>query len=418
MNSRMDHITELSLTSVKSKSTCFTDGSLLMPIIDLGMQPFADTFVTEERYHLGEPIFPLEVGLCQKCGLARLLYETKEEDRYNLFDYSYTSSNSGFSRSHWDAFAEEMGLREDVDARSVLEIGSNDGYLLKRFMNLGSSTLGVDASRHMVSKCNDLGIDAIAGTFSSEFVDSNRNRLGEPTLIVANNVLNHSNNPVDFLLAARSLLAPNSRLVFEVPYWANTVKDGKFDQIYHEHVTYFTISNLKAMLKACDLKILSLEIVDYHGGSLRVVCGPTQAAQQSSYEHLEELERNLALSDKNTYVEYEARIRMDRSKMLQALHLAKLSTPESKVIGLGAAAKGNTLLNYYGLTRTLVDFVTDSSPDKKGKYTPVSRIPILGDDEIAKFGNSSIFFVLSWNLREKLISQARQLAGGEIRILN
>ena len=260
MNSRMDHITELSLTSVKSKSTCFTDGSLLMPIIYLGMQPFAYTFVTEERYHLGEPIFPLEVGLCQKCGLARLLYETKEEDRYNLFDYSYTSSNSGFSRSHWDALAEEMGLREDVDARSVLEIGSNDGYLLKRFMNLGSSTLGVDASRHMVSKCNDLGIDAIAGTFSSEFVDSNRNRLGEPTLIVANNVLNHSNNPVDFLLAARSLLAPNSRLVFEVPYWANTVKDGKFDQIYHEHVTYFTISNLKAMLKACDLKILSLEI--------------------------------------------------------------------------------------------------------------------------------------------------------------
>jgi SAM-dependent methyltransferase len=311
-----------------------------------------------------------------------------------------------------------MVLREDVDARNVLEIGSNDGYLLKRFMDLGSSALGVDASRHMVSKCNDLGIDALSGTFSSGYVNSNRNRLGEPTLIVANNVLNHSNNPVDFLLAARSLLAPNSRLVFEVPYWANTVKDGKFDQIYHEHVTYFTISNLNAMLKECDLKILSLEIVDYHGGSLRVVCGPTQATHRSSYEKLEQFEQSLALSDEGTYVEYQLRIKRDRSKMLQALHSAKLSTPESKVIGLGAAAKGNTLLNYYGLTGTLVDFVTDSSPDKKGKYTPMSRIPIVGDEEIAKFGRSSIFFVLSWNIRQMLVSQARQLAGGEIRLIN
>jgi SAM-dependent methyltransferase len=414
----MDHILEWNLTSVKSESRCFTDGSPLTPIIDLGMQPYADTFVPKERYHLNEPILPLEVGLCPKCGLARLLYDTEEDDRYNLFDYSYTSSNSDFSRSHWDSFAEEMVLREDIDARNVLEIGSNDGYLLKRFMDLGSSALGVDASRHMVSKCNDLGIDALSGTFSSGYVNSNRNRLGEPTLIVANNVLNHSNNPVDFLLAARSLLAPNSRLVFEVPYWANTVKDGKFDQIYHEHVSYFTISNLKAMLKECDLKILSLEIVDYHGGSLRVVCGPTQAAQRSPYEKLEQFEQSLALSDEDTYVKYQLRIKRDRSKMLQALHSAKLSTPESKVIGLGAAAKGNTLLNYYGLTGTLVDFVTDSSPDKKGKYTPMSRIPILGDDEIAKFGTSSIFFVLSWNIRQTLVSQAQQLAGGEIRLIN
>ena len=196
------------------------------------------------------------------------------------------------------------------------------------------------------------------------------------------------------------------------------MKDGKFDQIYHEHVSYFTISNLKAMLKECDLKILSLEIVDYHGGSLRVVCGPTQAAQRSPYEKLEQFEQSLALSDEDTYVKYQLRIKRDRSKMLQALHSAKLSTPEAKVIGLGAAAKGNTLLNYYGLTGTLVDFVTDSSPDKKGKYTPMSRIPILGDDEIAKFGTSSIFFVLSWNIRQTLVSQAQQLAGGEIRLIN
>ena len=398
---------------------CLIDQGAVTDIINLGIHPYADTFIPENLVAVTEPSYPLSCVLCQTCGLVQVKYLTPSEDRYNLYNYSYTMSNSNFSRNHWINFAKVLSNSKNVNISRVLEIGSNDGFLLNEFSKLGSKVIGIDSSKHMVKLANSNGLPTIHSNFPTMFnYPEFTNNFGVPSLIIANNVVNHSNNLINFIESIKKLMDHETIFIFEVPYWASTILSGHFDQIYHEHITYFTVESIVNLLKSTNLELLSIELVDYHGGSLRVMCSKQNLSDSSIDPSLILIESQTDFKDISTYRNYELSIKKTRSEFLHNLHDLKIKHPIAKFIGIGAAAKGNTFLNYYGLNNTYLDFITDTSSEKIGKLTPLTRIPIRSDESL-KNENGIVFgVVLSWNLEAEIIRKLQNLTPGELRILN
>jgi SAM-dependent methyltransferase len=378
--------------------TCIVDDGELIEILDLGMHPFADTFIPSERLYESEPIFPLICGLCTKCGLVQLMCLTNPAARYGQYEYSYTSSNSEYARNHWSEFAIETSLKSKP-LKNILEIGSNDGFLLSKYAAQGHSVLGVDSSSSMAQLAMEQGIETLNRIFTFQVAEELAASKPGFDLIVANNVLNHSNNPLDFLSGVEILLSPEGKFVFEVPYWLSSIKTGNFDQIYHEHISYFTIFNVTNLVRLTNLNIQSITLNNYHGGSLRITLSKLPPASYRDWEPLALIEAESKLLSLDTYVKFKKIIDYRRNKTLSQIYLILANQPNSTIILAGAAAKANTFINYYSLNSTTIHCITDSSLHKIGKYTPVSRIPILPDSAVKDFEN---LYVLptAWNIRE------------------
>lgn len=376
---------------------CLINNNQSTKILDFGMHPFADTFIKNDQLLLSEPIFPLECYLDQESGLVQLGKISNDFARYNLYEYSYTSSNSNFAKNHWISYSEKLSNRFDLKNKFIVEIGSNDGFLLNQFSQI-SKVLGVDASQEMVALANKNGVFSINKIFNEETSNYIKQNYDEADVIIANNVFNHSNDPVDFARGIHNLLRDEGVFVFELPYWGDTYKSGKFDQVYHEHITYFTVKSSFHLLKQANLEIFDIEFVNYHGGSIRVYSKKSNDVQMSDMvSKLIDEEEKLGLFDINTYKKWQSVIQADRSKFLMMIHELKIQEPDSVIIGVGAAAKSNTLLNYYKLDNSIINFITDSSEYKQNKYTPITRIPIVSDDIFANYENVYAL-ILSWNI--------------------
>ena len=374
----------------------------LEQIIDLGSHPFADTFVPESRFGEADNIYPLVCDLCMQCGHVQTRYETSPDARYSQVDYSYTSSNSNFSRKHWEDYAREVsgaiGIKNDS---FVVEIGSNDGYLSEQFIKNGHRAIGVDPSPYVAELAKKRGVETIVGLFGKAPAEKIIAKYGKADLVIANNVFNHADNPVEFTRAVADTLKNDGSFVFEQPYWLIGVESGKFDQIYHEHVSYFTVKSVAALLDRAGMVITSAQVVDYHGGSLRVIAQKKEQAHETCEEAKKMIAKEEArgLFEIETYKNFMQRNLLQRSRFLQKVHHIK--EEGGAIIAVGAAAKGNTFLNFYKLDRTIIDYVTDSSPHKKGKYTPATRIPIVGDEIFSKYGKVYAL-ILSWNIAPQL----------------
>lgn len=373
-------------------------GGPLIEIMDLGMHAYADTFIAEDQLHLSEPVFPLKVMLDPATGHIQLRYISPDRDRYTLYAYSYTSSNSGVSRQHWQELAREIATWSAPNDR-VLEIGSNDGYLSEQLASLGKSVLGVDPSREMCDLAQARGVSVINDLFSQITADAVKNTHGLQGIVISNNVLNHANDPVEFAQAVASVLEPSGTWVFEVPYWRDMVRNNWFDMIYHEHPSYFTVRSIRALLQKAGLVIQHVEIVDYHGSSLRIQAG--RGSESADVSALIDQEIKEGLFETDTYQEWYSRMSRKRDAVLNEVTRLRLLEPTVPVIGVGAAAKANTLMNFYRFDSSILHCVTDASPMKQGKYTPLTRIPILGDDEFAKH-DRCYALILSWNISEGL----------------
>src|SRR3989338_3960300 len=381
------------------------DSNNLVQIIDLGSHPFADTFVPESKISEPDLIYPLVCDLCIECGNIQTKYSTNPLDRYSNIDYSYTSSNSAFSRGHWEKYAQNITEQLNLKKNSfVVEIGSNDGYLTEQFLKNNNKVLGIDPSPYMAELAKDRNVPTIIGLFGTEYSREILDKYGEIDLVIANNVFNHSDNHLDFVTCVSNILKKDGSFVFEQPYWIDTLKSGKFDQIYHEHVSYFTVRSLKKLLARVGLVISYVKIVDYHGGSLRIIAQKKEHCKESeSVEKMISEEQRNGAFESETYKKFMDKTRLQRSKFLE--RICRIKEEGYKIIAVGAAAKGNTFLNFYRLDNTLIDYVTDASPHKKGKYTPATRIPIVGDEIFSKF-DKVYALILSWNiadiLKEKL----------------
>jgi len=393
----------ISLIKSKSEVRSLITGSETVEIIDLGIHGYADSFFAPEEEEKASFGLPLICRLDVETGIVQTQIVTDPTDRYSGVDYSYTSSNSGTSKKHWIEFANYIRGRKSTRDSKILEVGSNDGFLLSQFRDNASQITGVDASPYMSNLATSEGIQTFAGIFGED-----ENLLGELIqrsksydLIFANNVLNHSNNPVSFVKNVAQLLSKDGEFTFEVPYWLETIKSLHFDQIYHEHVTYLTVTSAEKLLETAGLFISNIEIVDYHGGSLRISATLTKPALPLANLLLQKsLEDSEGLRDPLRYERYFSEILKQKEDFL--MKLSKHEDSQSEItFGIGAAAKANTLLTFYGLTREKINFILDASIHKQGKITPITKIPIYPDSHLAQ-QEGGLGIILAWNIGDTI----------------
>ena len=338
--------------------------------------------------------------MCKESGIIQVGNITKPEDRYNLYDYSYTSGNSEYSRSHWKNFCKDVTENIKIKKCKVYEIGSNDGFLLSNFKKFGHKVMGIDASKFMVNIANKNKIPTIQEIFTDKSSKKILKKYGKGDLIVANNVLNHANDPNNFIKGVSNLLDNDGTFVFELPYWLKTVKSGKFDQIYHEHVTYFTIYMAFNILKKNSFQITKIEQNEYHGGSIRVYSKKNPKPKlNTKIKNYINNEKKSGIFDNKIYNKMSKFIVQKKNKTIKQIKHYK--SKGYIIAGIGAAAKANTLINTFGLNNTHIDFITESSKYKIGKYTPKSRIPIYNDKKLTKY-KKICAILLTWNLKKQL----------------
>jgi SAM-dependent methyltransferase len=388
------------ITQSQLVDSCVITGKPVIKILDFGQHAYADTFISPDQLDLSEPVFPLHVYLNSESGSIQLGYVSSAEDRYNLYSYSYTSSNSQTARNHWDEYATTVKQRGRANGL-VVEIGSNDGYLIGQFND--NKAVGVDSSTEMCKLAEARGVETVNALYNSTTAAELKNKHGGASVIMANNVFNHANDPVAFARAVAKLLADDGEFVFEVPYWLSMIESGRFtDMVYHEHPTYFTVKMAWNLLKTAGLEITDFDVVDYHGGSLRVFARrDTGSNMPVAVEDAIARETQIGLF--NEYFYQQLQHRFERLKIEWLLKFYKLinEDPDAVVIGVGAAAKANTWLKWHGLDSSVIRCITDSSQYKQGKYTPLTRIPITDDEEFAQH-ERPYALILSWNIGEGL----------------
>ena len=386
------------ITTSQAVTHCLISQQPATKILDFGQHAYADTFVAEDQLNLSEPVFPLQVNLNADSGSIQLGYVSHAEDRYSLYSYSYTSSNSATARDHWDEYAATVKQR-CASMKFAVEIGSNDGYLINQFRGDGIRTIGIDPSVDMCTIAKERGVEVMPAMFCEPVAKDLRTRVGGANVVMANNVFNHANDPVAFARAVASLLSDDGVFVFEVPYWLSMIESGRFtDMVYHEHPTYFTFKIAWNMLKTAGLEITDFDVVDYHGGSLRVFARrDTGAAMPVAIEDAIARETQIGLFDTRFYEVVQRRFEQQRDQWLRQFYEIRQAEPDAVFIGVGAAAKANTWLTWHGINKTHLKCITDSSAFKQGKCTPLSRIPIADDTIFAQY-DKPYAVILSWNI--------------------
>ena len=392
---------------MKIRSKCLgCNNSNLKEIIDLGFHSFADRFIPKNKLKSVDPSYPLVLDFCNKCKFIQSRFITNPKNRYIEIDYSYTSSNSNYSRNHWNEFAKQLNHKLKIKDKKILEIGSNDGYLCSLLNNFGAKTLGVDASNFMVNLSRKLGVKSIHSIFSYKESLKIKKKYGNFDIIIANNVFNHSDFPNKFLKGVSHLLKPNGTYIFEQPDFTVGVASLKFDQIYHEHVSYFTSINIKNFLERHNFQLIDLNKNEYHGGSLR-----TFAIKNTSYSNKRKFSLNKFKKDRslNTIPFFKKMNKDIQKKRVNLLKKIKLFLKKGYTIcGVGAGAKANTFLTYYSLDSKIITFLTDASKFKKNKFTPITRIPIKDDNQIKKY-KKIVCLILSWNISSLIIKKIKKL---------
>ncbi len=378
---------------------------LSIRFVDLGSAPPSNAYLTFEKLSVPEKWFPLRVMVCSVCWLV----QTEDHpDSVELFspDYAYFSSYSSTWLAHAKRFVEDMIVRFNLDATShVVEVAANDGYLLQYVKEAGIDCLGIEPTRSTASAAREKGVPIIESFFGVSLARKLANDGKHADLMVANNVLAHVPDINDFVSGFKVLLKPNGVATFEFPHLLQLVAQNQFDTIYHEHYSYFSLTAVNRILGKNGLFIFDVTELPTHGGSLRVfACRADSKRREQSERVLEIFSREKSAG--MTTVEYYAGFqgKADKVKNDFLAFLTDARNRGKKVIGYGAAAKGNTLLNYAGLRGDLLSFVVDKNPAKQGKYLPGSRIPILEEGHIKKIRPDYVV-ILPWNIKEEIMDQ-------------
>ncbi|PSO13856.1 class I SAM-dependent methyltransferase [Bradyrhizobium sp. MOS003] len=384
--------------------------------VDLGLSPLANSFVSPERADATEPAYPLHARACDACGLVQL---PQFEPAANIFEqYLYYSSYSESWLRHAEGYAAEMIARAKLGAASeVIEIASNDGYLLQYFQRAGIRALGIEPASGPAAAAIAKGIPTRTCYFGRDVATALRAEAHRPELIVANNVLPHVPDINDFVGGLRILLPETGRATLELPHLLHLIEGIQFDTIYHEHLSYFSLATLERVFRAHDLRVFDLDELPTHGGSLRLhVC--SEAAPRSPSSTLAQLRQREAVAGLNqpaSYLDFQAKVAAKRETIRDFLVAAKRAG--KTVLAYGAPAKGNTLLNYCGITRELIPFTVDRNPHKQGLLLPGTHLPIR-DSAALIAARPDYVFILPWNLKDEIIAQLAEVRawGGQFAV--
>lgn len=379
-------------------------------VIDLGMHPLADTFLKEEQLSVPESRYPLQVLLCMFCGHTMASVIVPPEERYQTNEYSYDSSNSRASIEHFNDMARTIAAQRSLGpADLVVDVGGNVGTLLSAFReHAGTQILNIEPSSNIAEIARQNGVETLQRFLDDEAAEIVATR-GGAAVITMTNVFNHLGAFNESMQAAMRALSPDGALVIETPYQLHLVQKLAFDTIYLEHVSYFALKPLQKYFAQIGLTITDVEENEYMGGSIRLTV-ERQGLESPQVASCIAREEQAGLYDPAMYAQFMSRVEEFKSTLMAELRAAKQAG--GRIVGIGAATKGNTLLNYCGIDATLLEFVTDASPLKVGKYTPGSRIPIVSDDAITDSITHGL--ILPWNiasfLTEKLAPRYPHLA--------
>lgn len=391
---------------IRKKCLCCKSKNL-KEIINIGYHSFADRFIPKKKLLSPDPKYPLVLDLCMSCNFIQSRFITNPKDRYSEYDYSYTSSNSKYSRNHWINFSKFLQTKTNINNKDILEIGSNDGYLLTQLKKFKANVLGIDASSFMVKLSKKKGVRSINAIFNYKESLKIKEKFGKSDIVIANNVFNHSDNPRIFLKGVHNLLKKNGMFIFEQPNFTTGLFSEKFDQIYHEHISYFTKKNIKSILEKSNFKIHEMYNNGYHGGSIRTI-----AVRKDSTLNEKNIQKDIIFENsKKIYsVNFYKKMfkKIDKKREILRDKINKLQKKGYVIAGIGAGAKANTFLTYFNLDSNALSFLTDSSKFKQNKYTPISRIIIKDDIEIRKY-NKIACIILSWNISSLLIKKLKKI---------
>lgn len=374
------------------------------PFLDLGHQPLANALVRPADAARPDPVYPLAVCYCQGCHLVQLAAHVEPERLFSR--YVYFSSYSESFLAHARAMAFELKDRFALGTESrVLEVASNDGYLLRHFRELGMRVLGVEPAGNVAEVAVGRGIPTLNRFFGPALVDEVRSTLGPADVVIGNNVLAHVPDVAGFLEATRACLRPGGTAVFEFPYLGELLDRVEFDTIYHEHVFYLSVAAVRGLARRAGLELVDLSRQTVHGGSLRVFLQAGAPAPASdAAEDLARAEARAGLLDPARFEAFRDAVLRLKDELRTMLHGLKASG--RSVAAYGAPAKGNTLLNFCGIGRDIVDFTVDRSPHKQGLLLPGSRIPVCAPEELVR-QRPDYALILPWNIADEIVAQQR-----------
>lgn len=372
--------------------------------VDLGAAPPSNAFLRADDLNRPELHFPLKVFTCPQC----LLVQVDEVQRHDaLFDadYVYFSSYSSSWLAHARAFVDEAVGRLGLDAGArVVEVASNDGYLLQYVRARGIGCTGIEPTASTAAAARARGIDTVEVFLGADSGRSFAAERGAADLVVANNVLAHVPDIDDFVAGLRALVAPRGSVSIEFPHLLRLVGQNQFDTIYHEHFSYLSLHTVRRILAAHGLAVWDVQALPTHGGSLRVWAQPEGAgrAPRDGLQAVLAAERDAGLLEPAFYRGLQARAERLKDDLLR--HLLDVRRAGRTIVGYGAAAKGNTLLNFAGVRPDLLPFVVDASPYKQGRFLPGSRIPVVAEDRLRAARPDEVL-ILPWNLRDEIAAQ-------------
>jgi hypothetical protein len=380
------------------------DTGLEHVFVDLGMSPISNDFVAADKANAMEPFYPLRVYVCHECWLVQLP-AVQSADSIFRDDYAYFSSMSKSWLAHARRYVDMVTERFEIGTdQSVVEIASNDGYLLQYFVERGVPVLGVEPCGNVAQAARDIGVETVAEFFGTEFATQLVASRSKPDLVIGNNVLAHVPDLRDFVGGLKVLLADSGVVTMEFPHLARLIEFNQFDTIYHEHFCYFSLLAVQHVFSLYGLRIFDVEEIPTHGGSLRIfACHDDDDAKPDAeaVAELLALERAAGLDALDVYRTFEQQVQKTKRELLKFLISAKEAG--KTVVGYGAPAKGNTLLNFCGVRSDLLDYTVDVAPIKQGTLLPGVRIPVYAPEKILETRPDYVL-ILPWNIKEEIMA--------------
>lgn len=375
-------------------------------VFNFGPTPLANEFLNKDQLDGPESYFPLEVYFCNNCSFLELGHVV--DPRVLFGNYVYVSSTSQVFVNHFKEFAKSVVSKYKLDAKSlVIDLGSNDGILLKPYKKLGMRVLGVEPAKHIAEVARKDGIDTISEFFSVDLAKKIVKQKGKAKIVTATNVFAHIDDLDEVIKGIDVLLADDGIFIMEAPYLVDFIEKRYFDLVYHEHLSYWAIDSLITLFKRFNMEVFDVVKVPVHGGTIRVFVkklkGP--CAISPNVKKFLNLENSIKLKDKNTYVSYVNKIYENKSRLISLL--TKLKLQNKTIAAYGAPAKGNTLLNFFGIGNEMIDYVIDDSPWKQGLYTPGKRIPVVSPAMLYK-NSPDYLLILAWNFADPIMKNHKK----------
>ena len=373
----------------------------LKTVLDLGKTPPANSFLKKNQLNNTEDFFPLAVSFCSNCGHLQLTHVVSPEILFR--DYVWVSSTSPVTVSHFEEYArsvfKEIKLKK---GDLVVEMGSNDGVLLKPFKKLGARVLGVDPARNVSRRTIREGIPTLPHFFNVKVAKQIVKKYGNANVIAANNVFAHIHDLDEIIRAVQTLLDKDGAFIVEAPYTIDLLEKNLFDIIYHEHVSYLSVRPLDRFFKSFGMEIFDIVKTEVHGGSVRIFIKFRDAKYtiKKSVQKFIDLEKKLKLDDINTYRQFAKHI--EKNKTALGKLLKKLKKENKSIAGYGAPAKATTLLYYFGIGTETLDFIADDSSFKQGLFTPGKHIPVTSPSEIYS-RKPDYLVILAWNFARPIM---------------